>query len=183
MKKVFLTTVVSAALAGAAPIALSQSATGAVEAPGTILAQAAPAETGATGAPRRERQFRLPSERVEARLAHLRNALNIAPSQEPQWEQFANVLRTQAREMDQRIQERRAQASQTPREARRLTAIERLERRQKMMEAGATRLNQVIAAAKPLYETLTPEQQQVADQMIGNRGKGRHFQRGGIQRG
>jgi periplasmic protein CpxP/Spy len=180
MKKVFLATAVSAAFVVAAPAALAQSVDTASHAP-TVLAQAAPAEVGATGT---QRTFRMPSERVEARLAYIRTALNIAPSQEPQWEQFANVLRNQAREMDQRIEQRRAQRAQQPREARRLTAVERLELRQQRMEAGAARLNEVIAAAKPLYAALSPEQQQVADQIIGQRGgQGRHRHRGGVQRG
>jgi hypothetical protein len=46
------------------------------------------------------------------------------------------------------------------------TAIERLERRQARLAAASARLNETLAAAKPLYATLTPEQQKVADEVL-----------------
>jgi hypothetical protein len=65
-----------------------------------------------------------------------------------------------------------------------LTAIERLERRQQMMTVRAQRLNELIAAGKPLYAAFTPEQKQTADNLLSRQGRdghGRH--RGARARG
>jgi hypothetical protein len=130
----------------------------------------------------------MPSERVEARLAYAKTALKITDGQQQQWETFANVMRKQARSMDQRFQQRRAQfeagraargeAGQAARrpDERNVNAIERLERTQQRMAERSARLNEVIAAAKPLYASLSPEQKQIADGMLASRGRGGHGQ-------
>jgi len=122
---------------------------------------------------------RLPGERIEARIAYLKTALKITDAQQPQWNAFADTLRKQAREMDQRIQARRSQKAQGPKHAK-PTAIERLEFRQERLAASAARLNETLTVAKPLYAALTPEQQKVADELLAARRhgmfqhKGRH---------
>ena len=179
MNRVFLASAVAAAFTAAMPFASAQSSDASSAAP-TVVAAAPGAEASPAPRAKRERRaFRLPSERVEARLAYARTALKITDAQQPQWESFANVLRSHARDMDQRIQERRAQAPQarTRGAHRTVSAIERLERSQQRMTQRSARLNEVIAAAKPLYAALSPEQQQIADSMIA---KG---QRGGHHRG
>jgi hypothetical protein len=113
-----------------------------------------------------QRAFSMPGERVEAKLAYLKTALKITPAQQPQWDAFANTLRKQARAQDQRIQEWRTQRTDQPAEQQRPTAIERLERKQKLYTAALENLQQRLAAAKPLYAVLTPEQQQVADEVL-----------------
>ena len=184
MNRVLLASAVAAAFAVAAPAALAETSESFVEAP-TIVAAAPAAETsaGQRAAPER-RAFRMPSERVEARLAYLRTALKITDAQQPQWEGFANVLRKQARDMDQRIGERRAQAGKGQRhDFRNVSAIERLERRQQRMQAQSVRLNEVIGAAKPLYAALSPDQKQVADELFARQGRpGGHGGRGGHHR-
>jgi len=172
MKKLLLSTIVSAALAAAAaPLALAQTA-----APGSEGPQA---ERFAHRQQYGQRAFRLPSERVEARLAYLKTALKITDAQQPPWDAFAGTLRKQARAADERVQARRAQMAKegerTP-----PTAIERLERRQARLAAASARLNETLAAAKPLYAALSPEQQKIADELLaspGGRGGFRH--RGG----
>jgi hypothetical protein len=67
-----------------------------------------------------------------------------------------------------------------------VSAIDRLERTQQRMAERSTRLNEVIAAAKPLYASLSPEQKQVADDLLARQGRGGHHQRhgrGGHHRG
>lgn len=171
MKKLILSTLAGAALAtAAAPIVLAQSA-----GPESAAPQAR--HEGPRG-PHGERAFRLPSERVEARLAYLKTALKITDAQQPQWDAFADTLRKQARAADQRVQERRAQTGQRP-ERGRTTAIERLERRQKLMAAAAARMDETLVATKPLYAALSPEQQKVADELLAPRGRGGFRERGG----
>ncbi|HSQ03547.1 MAG TPA: Spy/CpxP family protein refolding chaperone, partial [Burkholderiales bacterium] len=127
-----------------------------------------------------QRPFSRPSERIEARLAYLKTALKITDAQQPQWDTFANVLRKQAGNMEQRMQAMHAKMDQ-PRQ--RVTAIDRLERRQAMMTAASQSLQEVIAAAKPLYAVLSPEQQQIADQLLARRGHRGGFGHRGMHRG
>jgi len=125
--------------------------------------------------------FGLPSERVEARLAYMKTALKISDAQVPQWEAFANVVRKHAKQGDERVEARRARMEQAKAqggERPRLTAIERLERRQQLLTAAAARLAELLTVQKPLYAALSPEQQQVADEVFAPRfHRGRH--RGG----
>ena len=186
MNRVFLATAISAAFAAAAPFASAETDAGSDAS--ITVAQAAPQRgPDAAGAQRQapRRAFRLPSERVEARLAYARTALKITDAQRPQWDSFANVLRNQARAMDQRFQQRRAQweagrgAQGDQRGERpRVNAIERLERTQQRMTERSARLNELIAAAKPLYAVLSPEQKQIADGMLERGGHGGQRHRG-----
>lgn len=116
-----------------------------------------------------QRAMRLPSERVEARLAYLKTALKITDAQEAQWSGFADTLRQQARAADERFKTRHAQRQERVKRAR-PTAIERMEHRQARLAAAAERLNQTLIAAKPLYAALSPEQQQIADELFARRG-------------
>ena len=179
MNKTLLATLVAASFGAAAPLAMAETAD--VGDP-TVLAQAAPQGGPAGVRPQRpmgeHRPFMKPSERVEARLAYIRTALKITAAQQPQWDAFANVLRKHARDRDQRFEQFRAQreaARGGPRADRpQVTAIERLERTQQRMAQRSARLGEVLAAAKPLYATLSPEQKQVADGMLSRQGHGGH---------
>jgi hypothetical protein len=53
-----------------------------------------------------------------------------------------------------------------------VSAIDRLEFMQRMTAARYNQLGEVIAAAKPLYDVLSPEQKQAADQLLARRGHG-----------
>jgi len=128
-----------------------------------------------------KRPFQLPSERVEARLAYIQTALKITDAQKPQWENFAATLRKQALEGDKRVQERRTQMAERSKQPQ-LSSIERLERRQRMMTANAQRLNELIAAGKPLYAALTLDQKQIADGLLSPRhGRGGHKRHQGMR--
>lgn len=174
MKKLLLSTLVSAGLVTvtAAP-ALAQSA-----APGDDGPQARHfAQRQHEG----QRAFRLPSERTEARLAYLKTALKITDAQQPQWDAFADTLRKQAREADQRMQALRTEAAGREKGAR-PTAIERMERGQARLAAASARLNETLSAAKPLYAALSPEQQKLADELLTPRRHGMSHHRGGHPR-
>ena len=147
MTKLLTTTLVSLALAAAAPVAGAQAT-----APG------ASQKSQAQG----KREFRMPSERVEARLVEAKTKLKITAAQEAQWNAFADVTRRQAKAADERIKAMRdGQRSQE-----RLTAVQRLERRQQMAAAHAQHLSEIVAAAKPLYAALSTEQKAIADEML-----------------
>ena len=178
MKRALIAAAVAASFGAAAP-AFAETAE--AEAP-TIVAAATPEGAATERAAPEQRRFRLPSERVEARLAYIRTALKITDAQQAQWDGFANVLRKHARDRDQRIQQRRAQGpraggphagGQRPQ----VSAIERLERTQQRIQARSARLAEVIAAAKPLYASFSPEQKQTADELLSKRGRGGHHGR------
>ena len=129
---------------------------------------------------RHQHSFKLPSERVEARLDYLWKQLGITGAQEPQWNAFADTLRKQAAKRDQRVQEFRAQKGRTERE--KLTAVARLERQQQRLVAAAASTNELLAVQKPLYAALSDEQKQIADKVLVARGRhGMHHR--GFHRG
>jgi DNA anti-recombination protein RmuC len=176
MNKLFIGTIVSVGLAAATPLLLAQS-TG-----GTTNAPQAPQMQQHRHMQHMQRPFSRPSERIEARLAYLKTALKITDAQQSQWDAFASVLRKQAGNMEQRMQAWHAKMDQQ--KPQHVTAIDRLERRQAMLTAASQNLQEVIAAAKPLYAVLTPEQQQIADQLLARRGhRGGFRQHGGMHRG
>ena len=158
MNKLFSTTLVSVLVAAASA--------------STAFAQTTPNSDSrsASGPAKRvaERAFARPGERVEARLAYIKTALKIADAQQPQWDAYAQLVRKNAQDMDQRFQARRSGAP--GRETRqRPNAIERLEKAQSFHAAAITRLNQLLAVEKPLYAALSPEQQKVADVVLNPR--------------
>jgi TolA-binding protein len=112
-----------------------------------------------------DRPFTRPTERVEARLAYVKTALKITQAQESQWDAYANLVRKNAQDMEQRFQSMRSGEPGRPRHQRH-NAIERLERAQSFHAEVVTRLNQLLAVEKPLYAALSPEQQNVADVVL-----------------
>lgn len=182
-----LSAAVAAALAVATSAVLAETAEGTPEAP-IVVAAAAPADTAGTprAAPER-RAFRSAGERIEARLAYIKTALKISDAQNAQWESFASVLRKQAKDRDQRMESFRAKRAQAAPGARperpQFSAIDRMEFMQKRMAERSQRLSEVITAAKPLYATLSPEQKQVADEMLSRQGRGGHHRGHRGQRG
>src|SRR5690349_5546369 len=109
MKRLLLATAVSAALAVSASAVLAESGSQ----PANLLVAAATTDaTGATGTAGQGRHFRSASERVEARISYIQQALQITPAQQPQFDTLANVLRKHAAALDARIQQRRAQMQQ-----------------------------------------------------------------------
>jgi periplasmic protein CpxP/Spy len=164
MSKLVTTTLVSLALAAAAPLAAAQAT-----APDAPQQRQARPDQG-------KRDVRLPSERVEARLAEAKTKLKITAAQEAQWNAFADVTRKHAKAADDNFKAMRDGKSQA--QSKKLTAVERLERRQQMAATHAQRLSEIVAAAKPLYAALSAEQKAIADDMLtprrGQGGRGHH---------
>jgi periplasmic protein CpxP/Spy len=164
MKRLITTTLVSLALGAAVPLAAAQSSTTPDASKGR---QTQRQDQG-------KRDARLPSERVEERLAAAKTKLKITAEQETQWNAFADVTRKHAKTADERMKAMR----DGKRSQEKLTAVQRLERRQQMLAAQSKRLDEVIATAKPLYAVLSSEQKAIADELMSRRGHGRHGHRG-----
>ncbi|HSD99683.1 MAG TPA: Spy/CpxP family protein refolding chaperone [Burkholderiales bacterium] len=170
MKRTLLSTLVSAALVtlAAAPSVAQVGGPGG-EGPVPSAVERPQARHFAQRQHEGQRASRLPSERVEARLAYLKTALKINDAQQAQWDAFAATLRKHAREADQRVQSLRAEGAARGEKRTPPTAIERMERGQQRLAAAYTRQSETLAAAKPLYAALSPEQQKVADELFAPR--------------
>jgi hypothetical protein len=175
MKRTLLSTLVSAALVtlAAAPAAAQMGGPG---------GEGPQARHFAQRQHEGQRASRPPSERVEARLAYLRTALKITDAQHAQWDAFAATLRKHAREADQRVQALRAEGAARGEKRTPPTAIERMERGQQRLAAAYTRQTETLAAAKPLYAALSPDQQKIADELLTPRRDGRARHGGGRPR-
>jgi len=115
-----------------------------------------------------ERPFSRPTERVEARLAYLKTALKITDAQNPQWNAFADLVRKNAQEREQRFKSTRGGAREH-RAEHRASAIERMEKAQSFHAAAVAHLSQLLEVTKPLYAVLSPEQQKVANVLFSRR--------------
>jgi hypothetical protein len=169
MKKSIGLIVLSAALGGTGAAALAQGM------------QRGPQEAQR---PHEPRAFSKPTERVEARLAYLKTALKITPAQEAQWNAYAQSVRKDAGEREQKLAEWRQKhdAARQGGEQPRPSALERLDRQQKFLAAASAKLNERIAAIKPLYASLSAEQKKVADVVLVPGGRHGGFG-GGHERG
>ena len=128
----------------------------------------APRSVSASPGKSMEHPFARPTERVEARLAYVRTALKITDAQQSQWDAYANLVRKNAKDMEQRFPSR--QSGKPGHEQRqRPNAIERLERAQSFHAEAVTRINEILGVEKPLYAALSPAQQKVADVVMNPR--------------
>ncbi len=100
-----------------------------------------------------------PGERIDRRLAFLHQRLGITPAQEAAWTDFATELRNTAtageRDRDMRGGERRP-----------MSAVQRLELRQRMLEKRSADLDRELHALRPLYASFSDAQKQIADQLL-----------------
>ena len=170
MNKLMMSALIAAGFAAAVPLSMAQNAT---PAPGATQGQHQRFQHG-------KQAFSLPSERVEARLAYIKTALKITDAQQAQWDNFAGVMRKQAKDADARMQEHRAKMAANT-ERKRPNAIERLERQQAFMATASARIGERLTVQKPLYAALSPEQQQIADKVLAGQGgkRGGHGRHGG----
>jgi hypothetical protein len=101
----------------------------------------------------------MPFEHVEGRIAFLKAELKITDAQAPQWNAFAETLRSNA-------MSHRAAHQQMTADGATSTWPERLAFQQKMLSTHLDSLKDMEAAVKPLYATLSDEQRKLADQLM-----------------
>jgi periplasmic protein CpxP/Spy len=98
-------------------------------------------------------------ERVEHRINELHAQLRITPAERVQWDQFAEVMRTNARDIDQ-IVIQRAQQFQS------MNALQNMQSYEQIAEAHAQHVQNLVAAFQTLYTTMPDQQKQLADQVF-----------------
>jgi len=108
----------------------------------------------------------MPGQFVEGRIAFLKAELKITPTQETQWQQVAAAMRENAKALDQTTSARQNRTS--------LDAVQRLELREQFAKVRADNDARLLAAFKPLYASLSPEQQQTANQLVEARHHSHH---------
>jgi periplasmic protein CpxP/Spy len=127
--------------------------------PTAVWAQSAATQVPARDVPENKAADNGVEARVEARIKDLRAKLHITPAQEPQWDQFAQVMRQNARDMNQAGMNR---AQQIPS----MNAVQDMKSYQQLAEAHVQRLQKLIPAFEALYNAMPPQQQQLADQVF-----------------
>ena len=100
------------------------------------------------------------SRHIEGRIAFLKAELKISDAQSAQFNKVADVMRANAQDADTAIKSMRGDRDQKK------SAVERLEMKSKFTAMRAEHEQRFLAAFKPLYDSLTPDQKQAADEMV-----------------
>lgn len=98
-------------------------------------------------------------ERVERYIKDLHARLQITPAEETQWNQFAEVMRQNARDMDQAFMQRAEQLSS-------MSAVQDLKSYAQIAEDHAQRVQKLVPAFESLYNAMPEQQKQLADQVF-----------------
>jgi len=124
-------------------------------------AQTAPpaANSGTAQTQARHHVRMLPGQLVVGRIAFLKAELKITPAQETQWQQVATAMRENANALDQAISTAREQRGT-------MDAVQRLTMREQFAKVRAENDARLLTAFKPLYASLSSEQQQVANDVV-----------------
>ena len=135
----------AAGSAGAAPAGPTVAAT-----PSTPM----PAAPGAAPALPKE-----VSAKVEQRIRQLHGQLGITPAQQPQWEQFAQVMRDNAAQISQASADRIARVKA-------LNAADNMQSYAQLAQVHATDMQKLASAFQSLYASFPEAQKQVADSVF-----------------
>jgi hypothetical protein len=104
------------------------------------------------------------TDRVEARIKELQTKLKITPAQEELWNNVTQVMRDNAKTMDELIKARSEKAST-------MTAIDDLKSYGEIAEAHADGIRKFIPAFEPLYAGMSDAQKNAADTLFRHHGR------------
>jgi hypothetical protein len=99
---------------------------------------------------------------VDARIAGIKAGLKLTPDQEKLWQPVENAIRSNSSERFARFEERRERRA----ERQSLDFMQRLEQRGSRMTGNAQRTSAIATALRPLWDTLSEEQKQVAPRLL-----------------
>jgi len=97
---------------------------------------------------------------LERRITHLKSELKITPAQEALFNTWAQAMRDNATEMQKTFADLRGTRGQPH------SAVDRLETNVKLTELRVTQDQRYLDAFKPLYASLSADQQKVADHLM-----------------
>src|SRR6202040_3542466 len=92
-------------------------------------------------------------------IKQLHAQLRITPAEQLQWDQFAQVMRENAREMDQAFMQR---AQQYPT----MNAVENMQSYEQISEEHAQRVQRLVPTFQKLYDAMPDQQKRLADQVF-----------------
>ncbi|MBV8347734.1 MAG: Spy/CpxP family protein refolding chaperone, partial [Mycolicibacterium sp.] len=95
----------------------------------------------------------------ERYIKELHTRLQITPAEETQWNQFAAVMRENARDMDQAFMQRAEQFSS-------MNAVQNMQSYAQLAEAHAQRVEKLVPAFENLYNAMPEQQKQLTDQVF-----------------
>jgi len=135
----------------------------------TLPVQHAAAQTASPAPappPRPDRPREARPSHIEGRIAFLKAELKITPAQEAQFEKVAQALRQSADERRRSFEQVRVNRDQPP------NALQALEMQARFSATRAQQTDRFLAAFRPLYDSLSPEQKKSADDIMAPH---RHF--------
>ena len=138
---------VIAALALQPIVAMAQTAAAPAGAPAAAASAALPKDAGA---------------RLDQHNKQLHDQLGITPAQQPQWDQFLAVTRSNAFAMHQAFSERGAKLET-------MNAADNMQSYADLAKVHSDNMAKAAAAFQTLYAALSPEQKQTADAIFRNR--------------
>jgi periplasmic protein CpxP/Spy len=98
-------------------------------------------------------------ERVERRIRELHTQLQITPAEEPQWNEFTQVMRENARDMDHAFIQRAEQFTT-------MNAVQNMQSYEQIAKEHAQRVQKLVPVFQKLYEVMPDQQKQLADQVF-----------------
>jgi protein CpxP len=103
------------------------------------------------------------TDRVEQHITQLHAQLHITPAQQSQWDQFAQVMRENARDMNQTFQQRGASFTS-------MNAAENMQSYAQISQQHAQDTQKLATAFQALYGSMSEDQQKNADAVFRARG-------------
>ena len=110
-------------------------------------------------------------ERVDRRIADLRTKLHITAAENPQWQEFAAVMRENAKKIDKEFEERAEHFTS-------MNAVENMQSYAAIAKQHAENMDHLLPAFQKLYDSLSAEQKRTADEMWRSYGQRRGRTRG-----
>lgn len=108
------------------------------------------------------------AQRVEQRITKMHASLHITPAQQPQWDQFAQVMRDNALRMEQIMQQQAATLGK-------MSALEQMHAYAQVADEHAKDVRALIPPFQSLYASMSDTQKGAADQMFRDEAEhGRH---------
>jgi hypothetical protein len=132
----------------------------------TLASPASPVLLAQADTAPQAKPHRMPSDRVDARIQKLHDALKITDAQETQWQAVAAAMRDNAQTMDAAVRQRM--------DARGETAVEELKAYGVIAEAHAQGVQKLIPPFQALYDTLSDDQKKTADVLFSHSGRRSH---------
>jgi hypothetical protein len=112
---------------------------------------------------------------VDQRITDLHARLHITPQQSQQWDQFAQVMRDNAKAMDDLYRQRAAQLAS-------MSAVQNMQSYEQIEEARAQQMQKLVPAFQALYASFSDQQKADADRIFqyrSARAEARHHQTAG----